>query len=94
MLFSTLSTEDRYRVKHVIDVPVYRGGDALSSEVDTLLGHAGMSPAKVAVVGSGLAALWMLNAWWLGRRHDSEEVTRAARAGAGGPAPAAASGHR
>jgi ATP:ADP antiporter, AAA family len=73
MLFSALNTEDRYRVKHVIDVPVYRGGDALSSQVDSLLGHAGMSPAKVAVVGSGLAALWMLNAWWLGRRHDTVE---------------------
>lgn len=74
MLFATLSTEDRYRVKHVIDVPVYRGGDALSSQVDSLLGHAGLSPAKVAVVGSGLAAIWMLNAWWLGRRHDNGEV--------------------
>jgi ATP:ADP antiporter, AAA family len=94
MLFSTLSTQDRYRVKHVIDVPVYRGGDALSSQVDSLLGHAGLSPAKVAVVGSGLAAMWMLNAWWLGRRHDSEEVTRAAQAAVGGPAPATASGHR
>jgi ATP:ADP antiporter, AAA family len=94
MLFSTLSTQDRYRVKHVIDVPVYRGGDALSSQVDSLLGHAGLSPAKVAVVGSGLAALWMLNAWWLGRRHDSEELTRAAQAGQGGSAPATASGHR
>lgn len=78
MLFSTLSTDDRYRVKHVIDVPVYRGGDALSSQVDSMLGHAGLSPAKVAVVGAGLAALWMLNAWWLGRRHDNEEVARAA----------------
>ncbi|HVW71515.1 MAG TPA: MFS transporter [Steroidobacteraceae bacterium] len=80
MLFSTLSTEDRYRVKHVIDVPVYRGGDALSSQVDSLLQHGGLSPAKVAVVGSGLAALWLLNAWWLGRRHESEEVMRAAPA--------------
>jgi len=89
MLFSTLSNQDRYRVKHVIDVPVYRGGDALSSQVDSLLGHAGMSPAKVAVVGAGLAALWTLNAWWLGRRHDSVEVNRTAQV-----APsAAASGH-
>ena len=79
MLFSTLSTDDRYRVKHVIDVPVYRGGDALSSQVDSFLGHAGLSPAKVAVVGAGLAAVWTLNAWWLGRRHDTQEVTQTAR---------------
>lgn len=76
MLFSTLNTDDRYRVKHVIDVPVYRGGDALSSQVDSLLGNAGMSPAKVAVVGAGLSALWMINAWWLGRRHDNHEAAR------------------
>jgi AAA family ATP:ADP antiporter len=84
-----LSTEDRYRVKHVIDVPVYRGGDALSSQVDSMLGHAGLSPAKVAVVGAGLAAVWMVNAWWLGRRHDKEEVSRGAHAAQA----ATASGH-
>jgi ATP:ADP antiporter, AAA family len=77
MLFSAISTQDRYRVKHVIDVPVYRGGDALSSQVDSLLGNAGMSPAKVAVVGAGLAAIWTINAWWLGRRHDKVEVAHA-----------------
>jgi len=89
MLFSALSTQDRYRVKHVIDVPVYRGGDALSSQVDSMLGHAGLSPAKVAVVGAGLAALWTLNAWWLGRRHDKEDVARGPHA----QQAAAASGH-
>jgi AAA family ATP:ADP antiporter len=89
MLFSALNTQDRYRVKHVIDVPVYRGGDALSSQVDSMLGHAGLSPAKVAVVGAGLAALWTLNAWWLGRRHDKEDVARGPHA----QQAAAASGH-
>ena len=89
MLFSAISTQDRYRVKHVIDVPVYRGGDALSSQVDSLLGHAGLSPAKVAVVGAGLAALWTINAWWLGRRHDKVEVAHAAGQ-ASGQTPASA----
>jgi len=41
----------------------------------------------VAVVGSGLAALWLLNAWWLGRRHDSVEGARSAQT------QAVASGH-
>jgi AAA family ATP:ADP antiporter len=89
MLFSSLSTQDRYRVKHVIDVPVYRGGDAAIGKLDTFLGHAGMSPAMVAVVGAGLSALWMLNGWWLGRRHDRDEATRVQNTNA----PAAASGH-
>jgi AAA family ATP:ADP antiporter len=91
MLFSSLSTEDRYRVKHVIDVPVYRGGDALSSQVDSMLGHAGLSPAAVAVVGAGLAGVWTVNAWWLGRRHDADEHARLAAAGqAPGQTPASA----
>jgi AAA family ATP:ADP antiporter len=89
MLFSALSTQDRYRVKHVIDVPVYRFGDMVSSQVDSLLGDAGMSPAKVAVVGAGISALWMVNAWWLGKRHDREGVARVQDANT----PAAVSGH-
>jgi AAA family ATP:ADP antiporter len=92
MLFSSLTTEDRYRVKHVIDVPVYRGGDALSSQVDSMLGHAGLSPSMVAVVGAGLAGFWTINAWWLGRRHDSDEAARASKQ-APVQTPASASGH-
>lgn len=78
MLFSVVSNQDRYRVKSVIDVPVYRGGDALSSQVQTGLDSAGMSPAQVAVVGAGVAAAWMINAWWLGTRFKKREADETA----------------
>lgn len=68
MLFAVIGNEDRYRVKHVIDVPVYRGADVLSSQLDTSLQAANLSPANVAVVGAGISAAWALNSWWLGRR--------------------------
>jgi AAA family ATP:ADP antiporter len=80
MLFSAVRTEDRYRVKHVVDVPVYRGGDVLSSQLQNRLGALGWSPSAILVLGAVIAALWALNGWWLGRRHDTEEVV-AARAG-------------
>jgi AAA family ATP:ADP antiporter len=68
MLFAVIGNEDRYRVKHVIDVPVYRGADVLSSQVDTLLEGANLTPANVAVVGAGISAAWALNSWWLGHK--------------------------
>lgn len=68
MLFSIIGNEDRYRVKHVIDVPVYRGADVLSSQVDTMLDAANLTPANVAVVGAGISAAWALNSWWLGHK--------------------------
>lgn len=73
MLFAAISTDDRYRVKHVIDVPVYRGGDVLSSQVNIALDSASLSPANVAVVGAGISAVWALNAWWLGRKLELHE---------------------
>lgn len=68
MLFSVVKNEERYRVKHVVDVPVYRGGDVLSSQVQNRLGAAGWSPQTVLLLGAFIAGLWTLNGWWLGRR--------------------------
>jgi AAA family ATP:ADP antiporter len=68
MLFSQVDTETKYKAKNLIDVPVYRGGDALSAQVKAGLETGGLSTAGVAVLGAGLAAAWALNGWWLGRR--------------------------
>jgi AAA family ATP:ADP antiporter len=68
MLFSLVDTETKYKAKNLIDVPVYRGGDALSAQVKTGLEAGGLSMAGVAVLGAALAAAWALNGWWLGRR--------------------------
>ena len=71
MLFSLVDTETKYKAKNLIDVPVYRGGDALAAQLKTALEAGGLSNAGVALLGAGLAAAWALNGWWLGRRQET-----------------------
>ncbi len=70
MLFSRVDNETKYKAKNVIDVPVYRGADALSAQVKTAIEGAGSTPAHVAVIGAVLAAAWAVNGWYLGRKAD------------------------
>jgi AAA family ATP:ADP antiporter len=86
MLFSRLDNETKYKAKNVIDVPVYRGADALSAQVNSALQSAGSSPAAIAYIGAGVCVAWFVNGWLLGRKSDSDDVKHAAaenaRAGA------------
>jgi AAA family ATP:ADP antiporter len=84
MLFSRVDHETKYKAKNLIDVPVYRGGDALSAQVKAGLESGGLSTAGVALLGAGLAAAWALNGWWLGRRQEGKAPA----------APGAAAGSR
>jgi len=70
MLFSTVDNETRYKVKNLIDVTIYRGGDALSSQVQEALGHAGWGPAFIALLGAVLAAAWGVVGAFLGRSYN------------------------
>ncbi len=79
MLFSRVDTETKYKAKNAIDVPVYRGGDALIAQVDSRLDGAGMSPANIALIGAGAAVLWAVNGIVVGRSRREAE---------GPPAPA------
>jgi AAA family ATP:ADP antiporter len=81
MLFSRFDTETKYKAKNAIDVPVYRGGDALIAQVDARLDGAGMAPSNIALIGAGAAVLWAVNAVLLGR-------SKGAREGSGDAAPA------
>ena len=72
MLFSRVDNEVRYKAKSAIDVPVYRGADALAAQLKGALESAGMSPKLVMLIGAGIAATWAFNGWWLGRRHDRD----------------------
>jgi AAA family ATP:ADP antiporter len=67
MLFSRVDTETKYKAKNAIDVPVYRGGDALIAQVDSVLSNAGMSAAGLALIGAGAAAAWTVNGVMLGK---------------------------
>lgn len=75
MLFTRLGQEERYKAKNVIDTVVYRGGDAVSAWLRTAVDAVGAQPLVAAI---GLAGLWALVGYSLGRRFDR-------RAGEPGP---------
>jgi ATP:ADP antiporter, AAA family len=74
MLFSRVDTESKYKAKNTIDVPVYRGGDALSGQVDAGLAASGWSASAVALLAAGVTVVWALVGFLLGRaRRDQED---------------------
>ncbi len=82
MLFTRVSTEQRYKAKPVIDVVVYRGGDAVSSTLFALLSEGlGLGLAALSLVGAMIASLWAAVGSWLGHlytRLDSRPEPRVA----------------
>ncbi|MEL7449006.1 MAG: MFS transporter [Pseudomonadota bacterium] len=74
MLFTEVSKEERFKAKPVIDVVVYRGGDAMSASLFALLTDGlGLSLAAVSLVGAGIAALWASIGMRLGRQYQSRQ---------------------
>jgi AAA family ATP:ADP antiporter len=71
MLFGPLDRATKYKAKNLIDVPVYRGADALSAQVLKGVEGMGFGPQTIALMGVGTAVLWAINGWWVGRRHDA-----------------------
>jgi AAA family ATP:ADP antiporter len=80
MLFSRLDTETKYKAKNLIDVPVYRGADAMSAQVSKALEKIGATPVAFAVFGAVFATIWIAVGWWLGRRNDRDVAVETARA--------------
>ena len=77
MLFTELSQEDRFKAKPVIDIVLYRGGDALSSLAFAGLTQGlGLGLAAVALVGAGIAALWAWVGIRLGRKYEGRVTSR------------------
>jgi AAA family ATP:ADP antiporter len=74
MLFSRVDTETKYKAKNAIDVPVYRGGDALVAQVDSALSNAGAAAPALALLGAGAAAAWAVNGIMLGRSKGAGEA--------------------
>jgi len=69
MLFTKVSTEERFKAKPVIDVVVYRGGDAVSSSLFALLTDGlGLGLVAMSLIGSAIAALWAGLGFSLGKR--------------------------
>jgi len=73
MLFTEVDRETRFKAKPVIDIVVYRGGDMISSWMFAGLTEVlGLGMAAVAVVGSGIAAIWAVAGVYLGKVYNRE----------------------
>jgi ATP:ADP antiporter, AAA family len=72
VLFTVVPREDRYKAKGFIDTVVYRLGDQLGAWSVALLSGAGALAATFAAIA--VAALWLVNGLWLGRRQKALEA--------------------
>lgn len=70
LLYTVASREDRYKAKSLIDTVVYRTGDQLGAWSVALLRGVGLGVAQVSLAAIPLAALWLVNALWLGQRQE------------------------
>ncbi len=79
MLFTAVDRETRFKAKPVIDIVVYRGGDAVSSAFfATLTDGIGLGLAAMAGIGAGIAAVWAMVGRYLGRMFARTEHEAAA----------------
>jgi AAA family ATP:ADP antiporter len=72
MLFTAVDRETRFKAKPVIDIAVYRGGDAASSIAFAgLTDGLGLGLGAVAAVGAVIAAVWAFVGRALGRNYEA-----------------------
>ena len=72
MLYTRVSKEDKFKTKPVVDIVVYRGGDAVSSDIFAAMTDGfGLGIAAVAIVGSAIALAWGGVGVWLGKQFES-----------------------
>ena len=71
MLFAVVTRESRFKSKPVVDVAIYRGGDAIWSSVFAFLTDGiGIGIAAMAAIGAGIAGIWAAVGLFLGREFD------------------------
>jgi AAA family ATP:ADP antiporter len=75
MLFTLLSREGRFKAKPVIDIVAYRGGDVIMGWLFTALSSGlGLGLAAIAAIGAGIAGMWALVGYRLGKTFDRRET--------------------
>lgn len=67
-LYTVLPREDKYKAKNFIDTFVYRSGDQIGAWSYALMGWLGLTMVGIAFATVPLAGVWLLVAFWLGRR--------------------------
>ena len=70
VLFTVLEREEKYKAKNVIDIVVFRGGDAVSGWLFALLRGAGLDPGAISLATVPVTAAWLVLALALGRVHE------------------------
>jgi ATP:ADP antiporter, AAA family len=75
-LFTTLPRVERYKAKAFIDTFVYRGGDAVGSQTEGLLGRLGTGLAGLAWFAVPLAIIWMSLGLWLGYVQNKQTAVK------------------
>jgi AAA family ATP:ADP antiporter len=70
LLFTVVAREDRFKAKSFIDTIVYRIGDQVGAWSSALLRGLGLGTSELALVAIPIAALWLVNGLWLGRRQE------------------------
>ena len=66
-LFSVVTPSEKYKAKPVVDVFLYRAGDATGAGIDGLFAALGMTLALVAASTVPLAGMWIALSVGLGR---------------------------
>ena len=70
ILFTVVSREDKFKAKNVVDVVVYRGGDAVVGWLNVGLKAAGLGLGALALAALPLCALWVFTGVALGRMEE------------------------
>jgi AAA family ATP:ADP antiporter len=75
MLFTSVDRETRFKTKPVVDVVVYRGGDAWWGVIFAFLSDTvGFAFAAMSLIGAGIAAVWVASGVYLGRAFRRREA--------------------
>jgi ATP:ADP antiporter, AAA family len=86
ILFTSVDRETRFKTKPVIDVVVYRGGDAWWGGIFAFMSESiGLGFTAMSLIGAGFTAAWAGCAIYLGRAFQRRETQLPAEAQ--GPAP-------
>ena len=76
MLFTKVDRESRFKTKPVIDIVAYRGGDVIMAWFfSSLTQGLGLGMGGVGLVGAGLAVLWGIVGFLLGRNFIDRSIT-------------------
>jgi AAA family ATP:ADP antiporter len=80
VLFTVLEREEKYKAKNVIDIVVFRGGDALSGWLFAALRAAGLELGAISLATVPVTVAWLALALALGRMHEKRARDSASRA--------------